>query len=161
MRYARAALLLMALCSAIYLSVAANQALAGAIASAQQERPAQNAIEVGDDRLVSTDGAELPLVEPYLAVNPKAPNNMIAGAMVSKLDGSFGVAAFSSFDSGRTWKRHDFGMGQGGDVWVAFLLDGSAVLSTLADETAQLQIFHSTDGGRTWPDKPSNIRPRP
>ena len=139
---------------------------AGGITSAQapdtspaprpQGRP-DAPFDVGEDRPVSAGGPDLPLVEPHLAVNPKDPNNMVAGAMVSKPDGTYGISAFSSFDGGRTWKSREFKVGDGADVWVAFLPDGTAVLSTLATERSELQVFRSTDGGRTWPEKFSTL----
>jgi BNR repeat-like domain len=114
-------------------------------------------IEVGQDRAVIAGDTQLPLVEPSLAINPKDPNNILAGAMVAKPDGTYAVAAFASFDGGQTWRRHDFAGGDSGDVWVAFLNDGAAVLCTLVGERSELQIFRSTDGGRTWPAKATSI----
>lgn len=128
---------------------------------AQQQTAANPNFEVGEDRLISS-GPDLPLVEPYLAVNPKDPNNMLAAAMViTKPDMSaLDCASFTTFDGGRTWKRHDFGLRSAADVWVAYLPDGTAVLSILEitenDETPLL-IYRSTDGGRTWPNKPVSL----
>jgi len=126
-------------------------------AASQQQSLTEAPFEVGEDRLVSAEGPRLPLVEPHLAVNPKDPNNMVAGAMVSKPDGTYGAVAFSTFDGGRTWKSHEFKIGDGGDVWVAFLPDGAAVFSTLAGERSELQVFRSADGGRNWPSKPTSL----
>jgi BNR repeat-like domain len=149
--------LLMSLFLSLALGLVLSQVPDGTTVSAQKEPPSSNAIQVGEDRQVVAGGTELPLVEPQLAVNPKEPNNMIAGAMVSKPDGTHGVAAFSSFDGGRAWNRHDFAINDGGDVWAVFLADGTALLSTLAGEKAELQIFRSADGGRTWHEKPSTL----
>lgn len=132
-------------------------------ASHAQQQPAPNQpFEAGEDRLVSVGGPDLPLVEPYLAVNPKDPNNMLAAAMVITKPDMSGLdcAAFTTFDGGRTWTRHDFGLRNAGDPWVVFLPDGTAVLSILEiterDETPLL-VFRSTDGGRTWPNKPVSL----
>jgi photosystem II stability/assembly factor-like uncharacterized protein len=130
------------------------------LTSQQQVAPNQH-FEVGEDRLVSS-GPDLPLVEPYLAVNPKDPNNMLAAAMVVTKPDLSGLdcAAFVTFDGGRTWTRHDFGLRNAGDPWVTYLPDGTAVLSILEvterDETPLL-VFRSTDGGRTWPNKPVSL----
>ena len=130
------------------------------LSSQQQVTPNQH-FEVGEDRLISS-GPDFPLVEPYLAVNPKDPNNMLAAAMaITKPDMSRAdCAAFTTFDGGRTWTRHDFGLRSVADVWVAFLPDGTAVLSTLEvteRDEVPLLIYRSTDGGRTWPNKPISL----
>ncbi|HKR12575.1 MAG TPA: sialidase family protein [Pyrinomonadaceae bacterium] len=132
-------------------------------ASHGQQQPAPNQhFEIGEDRLVSVGGPDLPLVEPYLAINPKDPNNMLAAAMVITKPDLSGLdcAAFTTFDGGRTWTRHDFGLRSAADPWVAFLPDGTAVLSILElterDETPLL-VYRSTDGGRTWPNKPVSL----
>ena len=128
---------------------------------AQQPPPNQH-FEIGEDRLVSVGGPDLPLVEPYLAVNPKDANNMLAAAMViTKPDMiSIDCAAFTTFDGGRTWSRHDFKLLSAADPWVAFLPDGTAVLSILEiteREETPLLVYRSTDGGRTWPNKPVSL----
>lgn len=114
-------------------------------------------VEVGEDRPVGEGGDRRPLVEPHLAVNPKDPQNMVAGVMVAQPDGTYGVAAFTTFDGGRTWRRHDFAVGDGGDAWVAFLPDGAVVFCALAGERSELQLFRSTDGGRTWPARHTSL----
>jgi hypothetical protein len=117
--------------------------------------------EVGEDRLVSS-GPDIPLVEPYLAVNPKDRNNMLAAAMVVTKPDMSGLdcAVFTTFDAGQTWTRHDFGLRSAADVWVAYLPDGTAVLSTLEiteRNESPLLVYRSTDGGRTWPNKPVSL----
>ena len=136
--------------------------LASVSPSTSQQPVAPNPhFEVGEDRLVSS-GPDLPLVEPYLAINPKDPNNMLAAAMVVIKPDLSGLdcAAFVTYDGGRTWTRNDFGLRNAGDAWVAYLPDGTAVLSILEiterGESALL-IFRSTDGGRTWPSKPVSL----
>lgn len=133
--------------------------------TAQQPAAANQFFEVGEDRLVSVGGPDRPLVEPYLAINPKDPKNMLAAAMVVTKPDMSGLdcAAFTTFDGGRTWTRHDFGLRNAADPWVTYLPDGTAVLSILEiterDETPLL-VFRSTDGGRTWPNKPVSLGER-
>jgi hypothetical protein len=71
--------------------------------------------------------------------------------MIAQPDGNYRVIGLSSTDGGRTWDRHDFPETEGGDVWTAFLPNGSAVLSFLAGSNSELRVYRSSDGGRTWP----------
>ena len=59
-------------------------------------------------------------------------------------------AALVSFDGGQTWKRHDLGLRQCYDPWVGVLPDGSGLLTVIGNESADLLIYRSNDGGRTW-----------
>jgi hypothetical protein len=106
-------------------------------------------IVVGEDRPVRA-GPDLPLVEPHLALNPRNSLNLIAGAMVAQPDGMYRCIGLSSRDGGAVWQSHDFGVRDCGDVWVAFLADGTALFSMLADEGSELRVYRSTDGGRAW-----------
>jgi len=129
--------------------------------TSQQQTAPNPHFEVGEDRLISS-GPDFSLVEPYLTVNPKDPNNMLAAAMaITKPDMSrMDCAAFTTFDGGRTWTRHDFGLRMAADVWVAFLPDGTAILSTLETterDESPLLLYRSTDGGRSWPSKPVSL----
>ena len=48
----------------------------------------------------------------------------------------------------------------GWDPWVAYLPDGTPVVSFLADtekEESALLLFRSTDRGRTWPRQPLSL----
>ncbi len=126
--------------------------------STQQVPKDKDEIVVGVEHVVSTDSRSGPLVEPFLALNPKNSANMIAAAMVvrksdlSRLD----VAAFVTNDGGGTWTRHDFGLRYGADVWVTFQADGTAVLTTLGELAnfpageEQLLLYRSSDNGLTW-----------
>jgi len=121
------------------------------------QQPASHVFEIGEDQLVYSGGADVALVEPYLAINPQDARNMIAVAMVARSDRTYGCLALTSFDGGRTWQKHDFGISNGGDVWVKFLPSGTAVFSVLAGEKSELQLFRSADGGRTWSGKPTTL----
>ena len=111
-------------------------------------------IDVGEERLVSVGKLDAPVVEPHVSIDPRDPNNLIAAAMVARADRTYGVIGLTSHDAGRTWITHDFLVSEGGDVWTAFLPDGTAVLAFLAGPTAELQVFRSSNGGRNWSDKP-------
>ncbi|HLM61305.1 MAG TPA: hypothetical protein VK308_10905 [Pyrinomonadaceae bacterium] len=86
----------------------------GAGASRLKQPDSNSVIQVSEDRLVSVDKTDFPLIEPHLAVNPKKPSNLLAGAIVvTKPDlSSLDCAAFISHDDGNTWKRRDFGLVQ-------------------------------------------------
>src|SRR5207244_2479925 len=85
----------------------------------------------------------------------KKPEYLIAGAMVAQSDYNYSVIGLSSLDGGLTWYKHEFSAKGAGDVWTAFLADGTAVLSFLAQPDSALQVFRSGDGGRTWSERPA------
>jgi len=90
--------------------------------------------------------------EPYVAINPRDPDNLIAVYHVDRFpnDGANGVLAASSFDGGRTWQIPDLGdqppfsrcaggnESNGGDFekssdpWVEFGPDGTAYFAALS-----------------------------
>ncbi len=113
-------------------------------------------------------------VEPYVAINPRNPNNLIAVYQEDRYpnDGANGVLAAISFDGGRTWRvptlqyqplfsrcagpdgthAGDFEMAS--DPWVDFGADGTAYFAALAfnksnADTAEFVSVSTTDG-RTW-----------
>lgn len=100
-------------------------------------------ITPGEDLPVPVDVA-LPLVEPWLAIHPADPANLVAAAMAGHPDGSYGALVFSSSDGGRSWRKHDPGLRDRAGVRTEFLADGTAVFTTGAE------LFRSRDGGRTW-----------
>jgi BNR repeat-like domain len=113
-------------------------------------------------------------VEPYVAVNPRNPNNLIAVYQQDRYpdDGANGVLAATSFDGGRSWQRPglesqpEFSRCAGGnesnggdfelasDPWVDFGSDGTAYFAALGFNksnpgTAEF-VSVSTTGGRSW-----------
>lgn len=115
-------------------------------------------------------------VEPYLAINPTDPNNLIGVWQQDRLsDGAArGNLTGISFDGGRTWQKRQvpFSVCSGGhagnggnyqratDPWVTFAPNGVAYQIALSVSGAALQpgsssainVSRSVDGGRTWSD---------
>ena len=120
-----------------------------------QDARLQPLIEVGENILVGKD-AEHPLAEPQVTANARNPNHLLATATVATnppFSAKQDCAAFVSFDGGRTWSRHDFGLKGCGDPWVGLRADGMAMFAGLYGR-GQIALFQSTDGGRTWPAQP-------
>nr|MBA3777016.1 exo-alpha-sialidase [Betaproteobacteria bacterium] len=121
-------------------------------------------------------------VEPYLAVNPRNPNNLVGVWQQDRWsDGAAaGLRTGFSFDGGRTWgltaatfSRCTGGnAGNGGDYeratdpWVTFAPDGSAFQIALAISGESLTpgsanailVSRSVDGGRAWSNPITLIR---
>ncbi|MDH5246392.1 MAG: glycoside hydrolase [Betaproteobacteria bacterium] len=113
-------------------------------------------------------------VEPYLAVNPTNPQNLIGVWQQDRWSngGARGLMTAASFDGGRTWERRAVPFtrcsgghpGNGGDYerasdpWVSFGPDGTAWQVALAlsgtsftsGSTNAITVSRSADGGRTW-----------
>lgn len=113
-------------------------------------------------------------VEPYVAVNPRNPNNLIAVYQEDRYpnDGANGVLASVSFDGGRSWQvpplpdQPKFSRCAGGsaanganfekasDPWVSFGPDGTAYFAAVAFNVSSAGMAEfvstSTDGGRSW-----------
>jgi len=104
-------------------------------------------------------------VEPYLAINPVNPNNMIGVWQQDRWSngGARGLAGAYSMDGGGTWTRTSapFSRCTGGnyeratDPWVSFSPDGTAHQVALAfnnqtNADNAILVSRSTDGGRTW-----------
>ena len=113
-------------------------------------------------------------VEPYVAINPRNLNNLIAVYQEDRYpnDGANGVLAAVSFDGGRSWQvpelqyqpqfsrcagrsgTHGGDFELASDPWVDFGPDGTAYFAALAfnksnSDTAELVSVSTTDG-RTW-----------
>lgn len=113
-------------------------------------------------------------VEPYLAINPANPNNLIGTWQQDRWSnaGSQGIAVGFSMDGGTTWTTRALPVSRcgGGDAvnggdyerasdpWVTFSPNGTAYQLSLALSGALLQpgsrsailLSRSTDGGRSW-----------
>jgi hypothetical protein len=108
--------------------------------------------------------------EPYLAVNPTNPDNMIAGWHQDRWSNGAaqGLGAAYTFDGGATWtfvnipftrcsgaqagSAGDYG--RASDPWISFGPDGTAhYMALVADNTPNrngMAVARSDDGGVTW-----------
>jgi hypothetical protein len=113
-------------------------------------------------------------VEPYVAVNPRDPNNWVATWQQDRWSGgsSNGLLTAATADGGVTWTRTavPFSRCAGGnalnggdyerstDPWVTFAPDGTVFQMALsvtgaafnAGASSAMLVSRSTDGGRTW-----------
>ncbi len=104
--------------------------------------------------------------EPYIAVNPTNPKNIIAGWMRGRLDGKVWIAVKSSFDEGNTWSDiqfmpHDTILNGSADVSIAFNRYEIAFLSYInfrqtPDTAGAIYVVSSSDGGKNW-SEPVNV----
>jgi hypothetical protein len=83
---------------------------------------------------------------------------------VADMHGGARCSTFASRDSGRTWTRRDFAINECGDPQVAILPDGQAVFAALGnvpgilpERGTWLLVYHSSDAGATWDEKPTVI----
>lgn len=114
-------------------------------------------------------------VEPYMAINPGNPSNLIGAWQQDRFPdgGAHGLVVGSSMDGGKHWAEHTLrfsvcggGSGHGGDYsrasdpWVTFAPDGSAYVISISFSGNTLQagssgavlVSRSADGGVTWSD---------
>jgi hypothetical protein len=123
-------------------------------------------LEIARDTLTGPAGSEPDTaVEPYLAIDPRRPEVVVAVFQLGRFpDGGASAIGFAaSRDAGRTWTSGVLpGLTQvlGGsflrvsDPSVAFDLDGSAYASSIVirgtDGGQGIAVNRSDDGGRTW-----------
>src|ERR1051325_8737962 len=105
--------------------------------------------------------------EPYLAINPINPENMVIAWMSFDIKQPLGsIRIRSSFDGGLTWGNeltmpHYAPKFHSADVSMAFHNDGKLYIAyidystTLPHDSGVIVVAHSLDGGKTWstPDK--------
>ena len=118
---------------------------------------------------ISYEDAE---VEPYEAVNPTNPSNIIGVWQQDRWSdgGAHGLVAAYSMDSGKTWKEQPLALsvcGGGGngadyarasDPWVTFSPDGAAYIISIsftgdtlaAGSSGGVLVTRSSDGGASW-----------
>ncbi|MDS0861452.1 glycoside hydrolase [Burkholderia pseudomultivorans] len=105
-------------------------------------------------------------VEPWLAVNPANPNNMIGVWQQDRWSngGAHGLVAGYSFDAGATWARTPqpfsacapggLAYERASDPWVSFGPDGTAYSVSISfnqsNNSNAVAASVSTDGGQTW-----------
>lgn len=107
-------------------------------------------VDVAEVHRLSIAPQPFPLVESWLAVNPKDPDNLLASAMSVSAEGA---VIYASWDGGATWsgvKEPDGAEFPGGDPTLTFDAGGVAYFSTITP----LRVWRSMDGGRTWTDPP-------
>lgn len=117
-------------------------------------------------------------VEPYAAINPLNPANLIAVWQQDRWSsgGAQGVLAAVSLDGGASWSQKTIpfsrcaggNAGNGGDYaratdpWVSFGGDGTAYFMSLSfsdsDGSSAMLVSRSTDGGRSWGDPVTLVR---
>ncbi|HEY3859398.1 MAG TPA: sialidase family protein [Gammaproteobacteria bacterium] len=127
----------------------------------------------GDSGATSYEDAE---VEPYLAINPLNPSNLVGAWQQDRWSdgGAHGLVAGSSMDGGKTWKEHTLPLsvcaggtsanggnyGRASDPWVSFSPDGTVYVISISFTGNTLQagsnggvlVSRSTDGGVSWSD---------
>ncbi|WP_207880166.1 sialidase family protein, partial [Pseudomonas sp. 32_A] len=104
-------------------------------------------------------------VEPWVAVNPANPSNVIGAWQQDRWSngGAHGLVAGYSFDGGLTWKQTNlpFSACAGGlayerasDPWVSIGPDGTAYSVSISfnqsNNSNAVAASVSTDGGQTW-----------
>ena len=125
------------------------------------QAPISETIEIGENILVSGDMPNRPHTEPFVAINPIDPNNLVVGTIMISGTGTWTCAVFASFDGGQSWTRttpnfKDMSE-RCGDPWIAFGKDNIVYFSVLAAQEdssgkrlERIVMFRSEDGGRTW-----------
>src|SRR5690349_6055095 len=97
--------------------------------SAFAQNPAgETVIQVGQNIHVSREISDRPLTEPQIAADPKNPNHLLGAAIVASTPSPGAAAedcaAFVSFDGGKTWSKHEFGVRECVDPWSTISAEG-------------------------------------
>ncbi len=150
---------------------------AAVTAPARGGGPPSYASSPGGTKIVNVSNDTTAQNETPIAVNPVNPLNLLVGNNDWNFNNGCGVNV--SFDGGKTWTKtlpsgfipaitrftndpavpgtgiYDFG----GDPAVAFGPDGTAYFACFGYRGTQtaLLLSRSTDGGRTWPNAPSQL----
>jgi len=125
------------------------------LAAVAQARPQAGLIRGPEVLVVEEQGADI--VEAHLAVSPVDPLHLVGAAMVVRSPDleSIDCIIVTSFDGGATWIRHELGWASCGDPWTLVTEAGTPVVAVLGDDG--MSIYRSSDGGRTWPERPTRI----
>ena len=108
---------------------------------------------------VNVSNGLLPDTEPFMAVNPVNPNNLIAAWMHVNITGKISIYSKNSTDGGLTWGNqysfpHISSSFTSADVSIAFNAAGEAFISfvdyKLALDSGYDRCAKSLDGGVTW-----------
>ena len=139
---------------AIYVMIAVP--VAGQV-SARQIR-----VEVGDRVHVSGDMHVVVHIEAHLAINPANTDHLLGASSVFSPNPYIpSIAAFTSFDGGKTWERFvpeapspedQFPWPGVLDAWTSVGADGTAYVSALqlTERGGEVYVWRSPDGGRSW-----------
>lgn len=133
--------------------------LASAFSAFAQNPADKSVIRVGENIHVSREIPDRALVEQQVAAHPKNPNHLLGVSIVASTPSPWAAtqdcATFVSFDGGKTWSKHAFGIHGCGDPWVTISADGTAFFIALG--AGGLSVFRSADGGKRWTDTPISL----
>ncbi len=112
-------------------------------AAAQQTPDAPNTYPiVSEVRPLVVTPTPFPLVEPYLAVNPRDSDELLVSAMSTS---AAQAVVYGSWDGGDSWEQ--VSTFPGGHPTVTFGGDGRAYFASIAPE---IHVWRSENEGRTW-----------